>query len=142
MVLRSAVLSLVALVATLAISSTAAAAGPKSFTLRTATTQTPGYLVAKGTFRAGFGTRLVEGTVDDKCPADGYGVWMEVRWNYGSRRPSQYQYVDIAQETCKERPVRFRLISPYKGVKSVTLFLREIDSGTRFGDGIKRTLRP
>lgn len=139
MALRSALLTLLA---TLTLTSTAAAAGPQSFKLRTATTQTPGYLVAKGTFRASSGTRLVEGTVDDKCPADGFGVWMEVRWNYGSRRPAQYSHVDIAQESCKERPVSFRLFAPYTGVTSVTLFLREIDAGTRFADGVKRTLRP
>ena len=112
MTLRAGLLSLLALVAAFALAGTSAASGPKSFTMRTATTQTPGYLVAKGTFRAGSGTRLVEGTVDDKCPADGFGVWMEVRWNYGSRRPAQYSYVDIAQKTCEESPVRFRLFAP------------------------------
>ena len=123
----------------------ATASAAKRFDLTTGTSATPGK--ARGAGSVGFvGTQQVtiRGSINDICPKDGYGAYIEFKINFKGGGYATRVISD--QRKCAEKPKSFSFTTPKFGhrVKSVGVTVIELDQqpgGAVPGDAARKLIR-
>lgn len=129
-------------IAGLACVASADAAQAASYNLNTGTQVTKGKANAKGTVTFPGPKRVkVSGTVNDICPKDGYGAYIEFKVNFVGGGYATSTYKDTDKCKAKANHYAFNRAFP-KRVKSVGVTLIEIDADTNsIGDAAQKLIR-
>lgn len=135
-------LTTIALSSAALLASSAGIAEAKGFDLWTSTAATKGRAHGYGSLTfPNAKTVKVNGKINDICPADGFGAYIEFKVNFSGGGYGVKRYAD--RQTCKKGAVPFAFTQAFtKKVKSVGVTVIELDDkgGTmRVGDA-KRTL--
>ncbi len=131
-----------AAIAVLASAAFADAAQAASYNLTAGAQVTKGKAHAKGTVTFPAAKRVkVSGTVNDICPADGYGAYIEFKVNFVGGGYATSVYRDTDKCKAKANKYAFNRAFP-KRVKSVGVTLIEIDADTdKVGDAARKLIR-
>jgi len=125
-----------------ALAPASAVAAVKGFDLTAGTTATPGNARGVGTVNFLGPQRVaVKGTINDICPKDGYGAYVEFKFNFKGGGYATRVVSD--QRKCKAKPKAFAFTTPKFGhrVVSVGVTVIEIDQaagGDRIGDAARQ----
>jgi hypothetical protein len=123
----------------------ASAGATKHFDLTTGTAQTPGKARGVGNVTFLGPQRLkIAGRVNDICPADGYGAYIEFKLNF--RGGGYATRVISDQRKCEAKPKTFSFTTPKFGhrVKSVGVTVIELDQqsgGAIPGDAARKLIK-
>ena len=120
----------------------AASAEAKTYSLRTGTTYTKGTASASGTVTFPSAKRFhVKGTVNDICPKDGYGAYIEFKINFVGGGYARTVRKDT--DTCKEPANSYNFGRGFaRKIKSVGVTLIEIDADTNaVGDAARKLIK-
>jgi hypothetical protein len=122
----------------------ATAGAAKSFDLTTGTAATPGKARGVGTVAFVGPQRVrITGRINDICPADGYGAYIEFKLNF--RGGGYATRVISDQRKCEAKPKTFAFTTPKFGhrVKSVGVTVIELDHdhGDAVGDAARKLIR-
>lgn len=120
----------------------AGTAEAKSFSLTTGTTYTKGTASASGTVTFPSAKRVqVKGKVNDICPKDGYGAYIEFKINFVGGGYARTVRKDT--DTCKQPANRYSFGRSFsRKIKSVGVTLIEIDADTNaVGDAARKLIR-
>ena len=123
----------------------ASALAAQGFDLTTGTTQTPGKARGVGTVEFLGAQRLhVKGTINDICPKDGYGAYIEFKLNFKGGGYATRVISD--QRKCKAAAKSFSFTTPKFGhrIKSVGVTVIELDQqpgGAVPGDAARKLIK-
>jgi hypothetical protein len=123
----------------------ASAGAAKHFDLTTGTTQTKGKARGVGTVEFVGPQRVaIRGRINDICPADGYGAYIEFKLNFVGGGYARRVVSD--QRKCEASPKTFSFTTPRFGhrVKSVGVTVIELDQqpgGVVPGDAARKLIR-
>jgi hypothetical protein len=120
----------------------AGTAEAKTYKLATGTTYTKGKARASGNITFPSAKRFhVKGSVDDICPKDGYGAYIEFKINFAGGGYARTVRKDT--DTCKKRANHYDFGRGFsRKIKSVGVTLIEIDADTNaVGDAARKLVR-
>jgi hypothetical protein len=120
----------------------AGTAEAKGYKLATGTTYTKGKARASGNVTFPSAKRFhVKGTVDDICPKDGYGAYIEFKINFVGGGYARTVREDT--DTCKQAANHYNFGRGFsRRIKSVGVTLIEIDADTNaVGDAARKLIR-
>jgi hypothetical protein len=129
----------------LAAAAPATASAAKGFDLTTGTSATPGQARGVGTVAFVSSQRVkIRGSINDICPKDGYGAYIEFKINFAGGGYATRVISD--QRKCAAKPKPFAFTTPKFGhrVKSVGVTVIELDQqpgGAVPGDAARKLVK-